>query len=203
MQLTGTSMPGYRVYEYLLVLDPHEELRQKITDVRENFKKTFHNTVTMSRPHITLVNFLQYEMMEERLLNRLRTVAMGFLPVKIELKDFGSYPSHTIYINVTSKVPIQALVKNIRMEAQRLMQLNEDNKPHFIMEPNVPVARRLVPWQYEKGWLEFSEKHFSGRFIADGMLLIKRRLDDIGYQVVEKFAFQNLPVTTRQGQLFG
>jgi 2'-5' RNA ligase len=203
MQLSGTLMPGYRVYEYLLVLDPHEELRQRITDVRDNFKKTFHNTAAMSRPHITLVNFLQYEMMEERLLNRLRTVAMGFLPVKIELKGFGSYPTHTIYINVTSKVPIQALVKNIRLEAQRLMQLNEDNKPHFIMEPNVAVARRLVPWQYEKGWLAFSEKHFSGRFIADGMLLIKRQLDDNHYQVVEKFAFQNLPVTTRQGQLFG
>ena len=30
MQLTGLTMPGYRVYEYLLVLDPHEELRNRI-----------------------------------------------------------------------------------------------------------------------------------------------------------------------------
>ena len=203
MQLTGTTMPGYRVYEYLLVLEPHEDLRNRIADARESFKKTYHNLAGLGRPHITLVNFLQYEMMEERLLNRLRTVAMGFVPIKIELKDFGSFPSHTIYINVTSKLPIQTLVKEIRTQSQRLMQLNEENKPHFMLEPNLPIARRLLPWQYEKGWLEYSQKHFSGRFIANGMLLVKRQVDENHYQVVEKFAFQNLPVTTRQGQLFG
>ncbi len=202
MKLTGTSMPGYRVYEYLLVLEPHEDLRNRVIALRDNFKKTYHNTAGLPRPHITLVNFLQYEMMEERLVNRLRAVAMGFMPVKIELKDFGSFPSHTIYINVTSKVPVQTLVKDIRTQAQRLMQLNEENKPHFMPEPVIPVARRLLPWQYEKGWLEYSQKHFSGRFIADRMLLVKRQLEDSHYQVVENFTFQNLPVTTRQGQLF-
>ena len=43
-------------------------------------------------------------MMEERIVNRLKNVSMGYHPFKVELKDFGSFPSHTIYINVTSKV---------------------------------------------------------------------------------------------------
>ena len=30
MKLTGTPLPGYAVYEYLLVLHPHEELWNKI-----------------------------------------------------------------------------------------------------------------------------------------------------------------------------
>ena len=85
-------------------------------------------TALGGKPHITLANFLQYEMMEERLLNRLKVVAMGFHPIKVELRDFGSFPSHTIYINVVSKVPVQTLVKEIRHETQRLMKLNNDNK---------------------------------------------------------------------------
>ena len=122
--------------------------------------------------------------------------------IKIELKDFGSFPSHTIYINVVSKVPVQTLVKEVRKEAQRLMKLNDDNKPYFILEPHVTIARKLQPWQYEKGWLEYSNKNFTGRFIADGMLLLKRPLDEKKYQVAQRFEFQNLPVTTRQGELF-
>ncbi len=203
MQLTGITMPGYRVYEYLLVLNPHEELRNKIMQVKKDFSDEYKLGPVGGKPHITLVNFLQYEMMEERLLNRLRVIAMGYHPIKIELKDFGSFPSHTIYINVTSKMPVQGLVKEIRHEAQRLMKLNDENKPHFIMEPHITVGRKLKPWQYEKGWLEYSHKHFTGRFIADSMVLLRRPAGEIKYTVLKRFEFQNLPVATKQGELFG
>ena len=118
MQLSGITMPGYRVYEYLLVLDPHEELRNRIIEIKKEFKETYKaSTAIGGKPHVTLVNFLQYEMMEERLVNRLKTIAMGYYPIKVELKDYGSFPSHTIYINVTSKMPITNLVKEIRVQA--------------------------------------------------------------------------------------
>jgi 2'-5' RNA ligase len=207
MKLSGMTMPGYRVYEYLLVLNPHEELRNRIIQVKKEFYEAYKastvpNAFGSGKPHVTLVNFLQYEMMEERLVNRLKTIAMGYYPIKVELKDYGSFPSHTIYINVTSKMPIQNLVKEIRAQAQRLMKLSDENKPHFLMEPHLTIARKLLPWQYEKGWLEYSNKHFTGKFIADGMLLLKRPLDEMKYQIVEKFQFQNLPVATKQGELF-
>ena len=201
--ITTVTIPGYRIFEYLLVLNPHEELRSKIMKVRQDFNDEYKVTTALGgKPNMILANFLQYEMMEERLINRLKVVAMGFHPIKVELRDFGSFPSHTIYINVVSKVPVQTLVKEIRRETQRLMKLNDDNKPHFILEPHLTIARKLQPWQYEKGWLEYSNKNFTGRFIADGMLLLKRPLDEKKYQVVQRFEFQNLPVTTKQGELF-
>lgn len=206
MQLQSVNtvtIPGYRIFEYLLVLNPHEELRNKIMKVKREFYNEYKTQTALGgKPNIILANFLQYEMMEERLVNRLKVVAMGFHPIKVELRDFGSFPSHTIYINVVSKVPVQTLVKEIRHETQRLMKLNDDNKPHFILEPHLTIARKLQPWQYEKGWLEYSNKNFTGRFIADGMLLLKRSLDEKKYQVVQRFEFQNLPVTTKQGELF-
>src|SRR4026207_805359 len=96
--VTTVTIPGYRIHEYVLVLNPHEELRNRIMKVKQEFYNEYKTTAALGgRPHITLVNFLQYEMMEERLLNRLKVVAMGFHPIKVELKDFGSFPSHTIY----------------------------------------------------------------------------------------------------------
>ena len=203
MKDLSNTIPGYRVYEYLLVLNPHEELRNKITAIKTDFYNAYQaETAKWGKPHLTLVNFLQYGLIEDRIINRLKMIAMGYHPVKIELKDYGSFPAHTIYINVTSKVPVQNLVKQIRTEAQRLMKLNEDNKPHFIMEPHMTIARRLLPWQYEKGWLEYSHKHFTGKFIADSMLLLKRPVFELKYEIVQRFEFQNLPVNTTQGELF-
>jgi len=204
MKTIVTTIPGYQAYEYLLVLSPHEELWNKIVKVKNDFAEQYKTDhARWGKPHLALVNFIQYNMMEERIINRLKAIAMGFPPFKIELKDYGSFPSHTIYINVTSKLPVQNLVKKIRNEAQRLMKLNDDKKPHFIMEPYLTIARKLQPWQYEKGWLEYSNIHFTGRFIADSMLLLKRPVGEMKYQIVERFEFQNLPVTTKQGELFG
>jgi 2'-5' RNA ligase len=203
MKTIINTIPGYKVYEYLLVLNPHEELRNKIIQVKKEFNEQYKiMTPAGGKAYVALVTFNQYAMMEERIINRMRMVAMGFPPFKVELKNYGSFPSHTIYINVTSKLPVQNLVKKIRKEAQKLMKLNEDNKPHFILEPHLTIARKLQPWQYEKGWLEYSNKHFTGRFIADAMLLLKRPAGELKYQIAERFEFQNLPVTTKQGELF-
>ena len=197
------QIPGYRYNEYLLVLSPHEELWNKIVKIKQEFHDLYDApTALWGKPHITLVNFVQFEMMEERIVNRLKTIAMGYTPFKVELKDYGSFPSHTIFINIESKQQVQNLARELR-PAQRLMTLNKDNKPHFIDNPHLTVARKLLPWQYEKGWLEYSHRHFTGRFIADSMLLIKRKAGDKGsYQIVQRFEFMNLPVTTKQGALF-
>lgn len=203
MQKVINALPGYNVNEYLLVISPPEELWHKIMKIKESFADTYKTDIARwSKPHISLVNFVQYEMMESRIVHRLKAVAMGSPAFKLELKDYGSFPSHTIYINVLSKIPVQNLLKEIRTETQRLMKFDDDNKPHFMMEPHLTIARKLLPWQYEKGWLEYSHRHFTGRFIADSMLLLKRRVGEKAYQIAGRLAFQNLPVMTRQGELF-
>jgi 2'-5' RNA ligase len=204
MKNSINSIPAYKVNEYSLVLNPHEELRNKIMHVKKEFYEKYKaESARWARPFVTLVNFTQYEMMEERIMNHLKSIAMSFRPVKIELKDYGSFPSHTIYINITSKVPVQSLVKQVRTETQRLMKLNDDHKPHFILEPHLTIARKLLPWQYEQAWQEYSHRHFTGRFIADAMLLLKRRPGDSKYEILGRFEFENLPVATKQGELFG
>lgn len=196
------QIPGYRYNEYLLILNPHEELRNRIIQIKKEFYDKYKASAALyGKPHVTLVKFVQFDMMEERLINSLKTIAMSYYPFKIDLKDFGSYPSHTIFINIATKLQVQNLIKELK-SAQRLMKINNDNKPHFIDDPHIQVAWKLLPWQYEQGWLEYSHRHFTGRFIADGMLLIKRRVEEKAYQIVQRFEFMNLPVTTKQGELF-
>jgi 2'-5' RNA ligase len=188
--------------EYLLVLNTHEDLRKRIMNVKEDFANKYEATMAKYlKPHITLASFLSWNMMEEKITQRLRHIAMGTTPFKVELKDYGSFPAHTIYINICTKIPIINLVKEIR-DLQRLMKADPKHDPHFITEPHLTIARKLLPWQYEKGWLEYSHRHFTGRFIADHMLLVKRSVGSKAYQVVERFAFQNLPVAIKQGALF-
>lgn len=207
MEQATLKLPGYTPYEYLLVLEPHEELKNRIKTIKNDFADAYqHDLARFTKPHITLVNFIQYHMMEQRLVNKLRHIAMGLPPVKINLKDYGSFPSHTIYINITSKVSIVSMVRALR-DAQNLMKINSDNKPHFITEPHLTIARKLQPWQYEKGWGDYQHKSFTSSFIANHFLLLRRKVEVLGnkkngYQEVARFQFENLPVFTTQGALF-
>ena len=202
MQKQITSIPGYRVFEYLLVLQPHEELRAQITAIKKEFAEKYKAPLAFhTKPQIALVSFLAYQMTQERIVNRIGAIAMGVAPFKIELSGFGSFPTHTIYVNVTTKVPVQNVVRELK-SATQLMTLNKENKPHFIEESHLTICRKLKPWQFEQAWLEYSHRHFSGRFIADGMTLLKRPVGEKAYQAIMRFEFRNLPVATKQGSLF-
>jgi 2'-5' RNA ligase len=195
------SLPGYRYAEYLLVLNPHEDLRNRIISIRKDFAEAFQTTASAAgKPHITLARFIVWGMMEEKIVNRLKIAAMGTPPFKVTMKDYGSFPSHTIFINVTTKLPVQQLVKDIK-QAQRLMK-SPDHDPYFISEPYIPVARKLTPAQYENGWGDYSQRSFTASFIADAMLVLKKREGQKGYQILERLQFMNLPVSTKQGELF-
>lgn len=202
MQKTIVSLPGYRVHEYLLVLQPHEELRSQITKIKKEFAEKYKAPLAFhTKPHITLVNFLAYQMTQERIVNRIGTIAMGISPFKVELSGFGSFPSHTIYATVTTKVPIQNVVKELK-SATQLMTLNKEAKPHFIEESHLTICRKLKPWQFEQAWLEYSHRHFIGRFIADSLILLCRPVGEKKYEALMRFEFQALAVNTRQGNLF-
>lgn len=196
------QIPGYKYNEYLLILTPHEELRNKINFIKNGFAEKYRSEYAkFGQAHIALVNFIQAEVVEERVLKRFSSIARGFRPIKIELKDFGSLPSHSIYIKVDSQLQIKNLVKELKT-AQQIITINKDNKAHFIDAPNITIARKLLPWQYEKAWQEYSHLEFSGRFMADEMSLLKRRVGETKYHPIKYFKFSDIPVKVEQAALF-
>lgn len=195
--------PTYHTYLYLLVLSPQGLLKEKIMDVKDRFSRNYyHPFARSSKPHITLTHFMQYGVAEEKIVNRFRAIASAQAPFKIELQDFGSFSTHTIYINVTTKVPLMQLMKALK-EAHSLLRFSADESPYFSTEPHLTIARKLEPGQHKQAWLEYSNTSFSGRFIADKMTLLKRKVDHMSYEHVADFEFGNNPLTHLQGKLFG
>jgi 2'-5' RNA ligase len=201
MTLMLKTTPGYRLNEYKLVIPLPDALQQKISAIRTEFGENYSYKPDQGRVHITLVMFSQLEMMEDKIKQRLKSISMGEAPFKIELRDYGDYPSHTIYINIATREPVKKLMRSVR-EIQNILRTDKEHKAHFLQDPVLSIARKLKPWQYEKAWLEYSHRQFTGRFIADALLLLKRPEGSIPWQIVERMELQNLPVIIRQGGLF-
>ena len=196
------KMPGYRTVEYILILSPHTGLQEKIMRIKRDILEKYDNgSLVKRKPVLRLARFFSYQMMEEKLINHLKIAGMAMPPFKVSLKDYGSFPQHTLFVNVDSKIPLQMLMNDIR-SAKRLMR-SPGQAPYFSSEFNIPLAVKLTPLQYEKMWEEYRHRQFTGHFIADAMLLLKRREGDQNYQIAARFEFQNLPVSVKQGELFG
>lgn len=194
------GMPA--IAEYLLVIRPTEPVRNAIKDITRSFAEKFdYPSVARDHTDIVLVRFQQYVMAEPRIVHRLELVTRSFAPFALELQDFSSLPSHSIHINVSTKNQVIALVRNLR-QVQPLMKIDKDRKPHFITDPHISIIRKLLPWQYEKGWHELSHTHFSARFITDHLLLLKKGEGKIKYDMLKKCMLQNVKEVITQGQLF-
>lgn len=191
-----------QVSAYLLVLEPHEALKQSIQSVKAHFAEKFDcPAAKYGKPHIPLLNCMQVSMAETRWIPRLQRIIEAVTPFVVELCDFGHFPTHTIYIQVKTKNQIVELVKSLK-QIQSMIKLDKTHKPHFITEPHLTVARKLAHWQFEQRWREYGNSQFTGKFIADHVLLMRKRMGETKYETIGRFKMLGLKQTVEQITLF-
>lgn len=196
-------IPSFELNEYLLVLSPHEDLVQQVSRVKKKFAEDYDTKEAMSsNANIMLCKFYHYAATEARMKTKLSAVATRINSFMIELEDFGSLPAHTIYINVKTKNKINELVREIK-DSKALLSISKEHKAYYPEEPYIAIARKLVPYQFEKGWLEYSNSHFKGSFAANEMTLLRLDKNTKRYVLVQKLRFMNKHVEVKQGELFG
>ncbi|RYY99815.1 MAG: hypothetical protein EOO11_03675 [Chitinophagaceae bacterium] len=196
------SLPGYRIHEYRLVVPLSESLQERIGSLRERlYERHRVKAGPEAPPALTLLHCHAFEKTEGRLLERLQQVAMGCTPFKVELQNFAAYPSHTIYIHVPTRAPFQEIVKELK-KLKWLMNI-QDHEPHFIPEPQLVLAQRLKPMPFIGMWMECEHTEFSGRFMADHLLLQRRTAERGRWEELRRFDLQQLALGVKQGELFG
>lgn len=200
MEPTSLHPQGRRVHEYLLILNPNEGLRHKIEKCRQELTEKYllHQPQT-GRPHISLARFMAPANMEDKIMQRLQMIAMGEKPFLVELKDYGSYPMHAIFIRIANQPRVLQLIQHIK-DARRLMKMAGED-PFFIQDPNIALAGRIPKEKYLEAMKEYLHKKFTGRFVADAFLLLKRPVHEKRFRIAGRFSFECLPVTA-QGTLF-
>ena len=190
------------INEYLLVIQPNEDLCERIMTLKKHFSDTYQCPQAMYlKPQITLIKFTQYELAETRFVNRLRNIATANPSFKITLNDFGSLPSHTIYINIQTTNQLTELTYELK-QVQAYLKPDVQHKPHFISEHIISIAHKLLPWQYEKGWLEYSNTHFNASFMVNEISLLKRKEGSNGYKTIGQFPLLNQVNKLEQASMF-
>ncbi len=195
-------LAAYAFAEYLLVLEPHESLADEIQQIKKMIQKNYGCLVSLKEtPHISLVRFQQYEMMEQRIKRRLEGMVNAESPFLVELDGFGGLPTHSVFIRVSTQKGILTLQQKIK-SFQQLLKADKERKPHFILQPYMAIASHMSNEQFEQCFTFVSNTHFSGRFMADQLILLRKREGEKRFTELMRCPMKHTLSTCSQPELF-
>ena len=195
-------IPGHRITEYRLIVPLSEALQQTVMGIRKELHDRYRIPLPFHlKPSLTILHCHAYEGMEAKLIERMQQVATRSSPFKVELENFAAYPSHTIYIHVPTRSPFNELCKELKV-VKSLTKV-PDHDPHFINEPHLLIAQKLKPFQFTRMWMDCEHTVFTGRFMANSLVFMKRSSINNQYEEVRRFELASLAHSVKQGTLFG
>lgn len=193
---------GGHLYEYLLIVEPIDIVQKQIQAFKRYFSKSHrYPNAIISKGHLTLLRFMQYESYEERIVQKFQQLAASVSPFDIKLQDFGNF-GHTLFIDVKSIHPILNVISARRQELRPLLNRVKGTAPHFVTKPHITIARNLTPSQTNTIWPIWKRTKYSGSFRAKNMTLLRRLAGTHSYEVVRKFNFLGMLPPFVQGKLF-
>ncbi len=176
--------------DYRLIIDPAPAVKKKIAEVKTLFDEQYKGMVIAGGPaFIYLAEFSDHEANEQAVADQINRIALGFMPFKLHLKNFGEHEQREIYIGIENLIPLRLLSDQIETALSTVPQVRINQKPR------VTVAKGLQAFQFIKGWEAYENKGFSATFIANEMLLLKRMDGFSSWQILRRMTFQNLVMT--------
>lgn len=195
-------MPGYRIGEYRLIVPLSASLLERIAQMRCQLHQKYRLAVPFEvEPSLTILHCHAYEGTETNLKERIQQMAARVNAFPVALEDFAALASHTIYINIADRKPFQNLARELK--ALRSLISVPDHDPQFIADPQPFIAQDLKPFQFIRMWMDCEHMAFTGQFMADSMVLLKRSITHQRFEELERFCFATLPQGIKQGTLFG
>jgi len=193
---------GLHLYEYLLIIEPNKLVQKQLQAFKQYFisNHRYPNAI-VSKSHITLMRFIQYDSYEKHIIRALQQIADMANPFDVELHGFGSF-GHTLFVDVASAAPILQLIATHRRALHPLVSGVKGHTARFVTKPHITIARKLTPPQHEAIWPIWNRTDYSGGFRARNMTLLRRRVGTHMYITVKKFDFLGISPPFIQGKLF-
>ncbi len=182
----GRSQAYSRRAEYLLVIYPYGELRDRLLDEQQQFSYDYGLQKTDStsgrsagpvlvgnKPHITVAAFQAGEPMEDTLIRWIQRICNRHKSFDITLNNYSGFPPHTIYLRVQDPQPFRELMQQLKAIDDFICS-SGCPPVNLINRPYLSIAGGLTEQVYNKAMPEYSRRDFHDSFHVREMVLLKR-----------------------------
>lgn len=168
------SEADLRRAEYLLVIYPCGELKDKLLEEQQQFSSDYGLQMTVrNKPHITVAAFQAGEPMEDTLIRWIQRICNRHKSFDITLNNYSGFPPHTIYLRVQDPQPFRELMEQLRA-IDDFIRSSGCPPVNLINRPYLSIAGGLTEQVYNKAMPEYSRRTFHDTFHVEELILLKR-----------------------------
>ncbi len=185
---------------YLLLIEPEKKVSFRIEKLRDTLRSEVNMLANpFFNPHITVLDFLQYESYESRIVPLLQQFISRINPFTVRLTDFGSFV-HTFYIQVK---PSPRELNRVTAGKNELRSIARTpvNTPGIY---HLTVFKDLSEEMGTTMWEKWKDRRFEDLFQVSEFVFLRKRENQRHYQEVARFPLLGKEVQPRfiQGKLF-
>jgi len=182
---------------YKLTIPLPDHIEELVMQFRREIAQRYRSVAALKpMGHMSLQeSFVYDDRMLADMQNKLAEVFDHTAPFRVELENFGAFPSHTIFVAIRNFFPFMQLRDRL------YRHLGRDNAMPAIVSsgaitPHITVAYRdLAPEAFELAWSDFCQREFNEHFTATAAHLMEHRGK---WRTLRVFPFQNLPFSATQ-----
>ena len=123
------------------------------------------------KPHISIMNCLQSNYWETRLIENLKRFGKTVEPFTVELNGIGQFPN-TVFVDVFNKYPLALIITELNHFTRPLL-----DKPKFHTTPHISIARKMTPEQHSLAWADWQNHEIEASFEVNELTLLRRPFD--------------------------
>ncbi|HMH23160.1 MAG TPA: 2'-5' RNA ligase family protein [Puia sp.] len=163
-----------RRVEYLLVIYPCGELRDKLLDEQQQFVSDYGMwSPSRNKPHITMAAFQAGEAMESTLIRWIQRICGRHKSFDLTLNNYSGFPPHTIYLRVQDAQPFNQLAQQLGA-IDDFIRSSGCPPVNLIGRPYLSIAGGLTEQVYGRAMPDYSRRTFHGSFRVEELVLLKR-----------------------------
>lgn len=183
---------------YMLTLPLPDRLEEKLLQFRKEVAQRY-GSVAALKPmgHMSLLeNFVYDDRDLPQLQEKLEGVFDYTTPFRVELENFGAFPSHTIFVAISDFFPFMRLRNSLYRQLSQESPSVSITSARPSATPHITVAYRdLTPEAFDLAWSDFCQRAFADAFTATGAHLMEHRGK---WRTVRVFPFRNFASTATQ-----
>ncbi|WP_262912273.1 2'-5' RNA ligase family protein [Algoriphagus sp. AGSA1] len=170
-------------YEYFLVISPSEKICKLIMSYKQYFTKRYGCTMAdIFKPHISIMNCLQSNYKESRLVDNLIRFGKTVEPFTAELNGIGQFPE-TVFVGIYNKYHLTQIIMELSQFARPVLY-----KPQFHTTPHISIARGMTPEQHALAWAHWQNHEIEASFEVNKLTLLRRLMNTKRIQKFDNIA---------------
>lgn len=171
---TSALERNYELWEYLLIVQPCQEVSEKILGEKRSFENNYEQIeATNFNNYITIASFLAKEAMEQTFIRWMQNICNLQKCFTVTLNNYSGLPSSGLYLRIQDQEPFKKLANELKI-LDGFMQSNECPPLALVSSFQMSFVTGLSYYNFETAIKEYAQKTFHESFIVDKLVLMKR-----------------------------